>query len=60
MTPDLALAAYGPPDHPTPVASDPDEDARLLESSVREPDRFTLRYHPKLFGRYGYAGEWRG
>jgi hypothetical protein len=37
MTPDLALAAHGPPNQPAPVVPDPDEDARLLESSVREP-----------------------
>jgi RNA polymerase sigma factor (sigma-70 family) len=51
MTPDLALAAHGPPDHSAPVAPNPHEDARLLESSVREPDRFTLifdRYFPQV------------
>jgi RNA polymerase sigma factor (sigma-70 family) len=53
MTHDLALAAHGhgPPDHPTPVALDPDDDARLLESSVREPHQFTLvfdRYFPQV------------
>jgi RNA polymerase sigma factor (sigma-70 family) len=51
MTPDLALAAHGPPNHPAPVVPDPDEDARLVESSVREPDRFTLifdRYFPQV------------
>jgi DNA-directed RNA polymerase specialized sigma24 family protein len=51
MTPDLALVAHGPPDHPAPVAPDADEDARLLESSLREPDQFTLifdRYFPQV------------
>jgi RNA polymerase sigma factor (sigma-70 family) len=56
MTPDLALATLAlpgrslapPPAAPTVV---PDDDARVLEASAREPDRFTLifdRYFPQV------------
>jgi RNA polymerase sigma factor (sigma-70 family) len=44
--PDLALAVLALPGRTTVPAST-DEDARILQSSVREPDRFTL-----IFDRY--------
>lgn len=51
MTPDLALATLALPGRPmvspTPGTSVPDEDARALEASAREPDRFTT-----IFDRY--------
>lgn len=50
MTPDLALATLAFPGR-LPAAAVPgteaDEDGRVLEASVREPDRFTL-----IFDRY--------
>jgi RNA polymerase sigma-70 factor (ECF subfamily) len=68
MTPDIALATLALPGRPmaprtvrtpaAPAASDAgaDEDGRILESSVREPDRFTLifdRYFPQV---HSYVG----
>jgi RNA polymerase sigma-70 factor (ECF subfamily) len=50
MTPDLALATLAFPGRlPAAVvpATEADEDGRVLEASVREPDRFTL-----IFDRY--------
>jgi len=53
MTPDVALASLAFPSR-LPAAAVPveaDEDGRLLEASVREPDRFTLifdRYFPQV------------
>jgi RNA polymerase sigma-70 factor (ECF subfamily) len=67
MTPDIALATLALPGRPmaprtVPTAATPDrtrevsdasadEDGRILESSVREPDRFTMifdRYFPQV------------
>ncbi|MEV6281204.1 RNA polymerase sigma factor [Kribbella sp. NPDC051770] len=53
MTPDLALATVALPGRPAAVRAQvvPDEDARLLESTVRSPDRFTLifdKYFPQV------------
>jgi RNA polymerase sigma factor (sigma-70 family) len=51
MTPDLALATVAlpgrPAGQPTRVTHEADEDALILESSVREPERFTV-----VFDRY--------
>ncbi|TCC42893.1 RNA polymerase sigma factor [Kribbella capetownensis] len=55
MTPDVALATLAFPSR-LPAAAVPaeaDEDGRLLEASVREPDRFTLifdKYFPQVHG----------
>jgi RNA polymerase sigma factor (sigma-70 family) len=55
MTPDLALATLALPVRPLApgraAALVPDEDARILEASAREPDRFTQifdRYFPQV------------
>lgn len=53
MTPDLALATLALPGRSAapPFAVAPDDDARILEASAREPDRFTLifdRYFPQV------------
>lgn len=55
MTPDVALATLAFPSRlpATAVPAEADEDGRLLEASVREPDRFTLifdKYFPQVHG----------
>lgn len=47
MTPDLALAAHGPPDRTAPPAPTTDPDSLLLAASVQDPYQFTL-----IFDRY--------
>lgn len=51
MTPDLALAAHGPPDRAAPPAPATEEDSLLLAASVQDPYQFTQifdRYFPQV------------